>query len=154
MKYIKNTGRYAVSFEITKENGRQAKIILDKRRIYLDTGNVATTGITAVEDKDYEALCKLKRFNKLVETKELFLISEEEANPSSETEDKLRAENEDLKKQLQEVNEKAVNKEAKEKIKTQEKEIKDLKAQLEALKGDKKEDTESTENTEADTEGF
>ena len=59
MKYIKNTGRYAIAFPITKNN-REVKIELDRRRLYTDTGNIATTGITPVEEEDLKELKKIK----------------------------------------------------------------------------------------------
>ena len=62
MKYILNTGRYAIAFTIMK-NEREVKIALDRRRLFLDTGNVATTGITPVEEADIAELKKQKRFN-------------------------------------------------------------------------------------------
>ena len=52
---IKNTGRYALAFTINK-NGKEVSIEFDKRRLYLDTGNIATTGITEVSDEDFELL--------------------------------------------------------------------------------------------------
>ena len=69
MKYILNEGRYAHSFIIEKANGnlkREVKIELDRRRRYTDTGNIATTGITAIEDEDFELLQKNGAFAQLV----------------------------------------------------------------------------------------
>lgn len=57
MKYIKNNGRYAVAFTIVKNN-RDIKIAFDRRRIYMDTGNIATSGITEIEDSDLVELKK------------------------------------------------------------------------------------------------
>ena len=42
MKFIRNTGRYAIAFTIVK-NDRIVKIELDRRRLFIDTGNIATT---------------------------------------------------------------------------------------------------------------
>lgn len=147
MKHIKNTGRYAVSFEVMQGNFTK-KIILDKRRIYMDTGNVATTGITAVSDEDYAKLEEIKEFNKLIEKGELALASESELTTNVEAKDKEIAE---LKAKLK----KAENKEVKKELEAKDKEIASLKAQLEA-KG--KEETKAVEeaetSVEAEDEGF
>ena len=135
MKNIKNTGRYAVSFEIMEGN-RAKKIILDKRRIYMDTGNIATTGITTVSDEVYEKLNELPEFKKLVDKGELSLASDAELETNVEAKDKEIAE---LKAKLK----KAENKEVTKELEAKDKEIADLKAQLEA-KG-KKENNETTE---------
>lgn len=135
MKNIKNTGRYAVSFEIMEGN-RAKKIILDKRRIYMDTGNIATTGITTVSDEVYEKLNELPEFKKLVDKGELSLASDAELETNVEAKDKEIAE---LKAKLK----KAENKEAEKELKAKDEEIASLKAQLEA-KG-KKENNEPTE---------
>ena len=149
MKHIKNTGRYAVSFEIMEGN-RAKKIILDKRRIYMDTGNVATTGITAVSDEDYAKLEEIKEFKKLVEKGELALASESELTSNVEAKDKEIAE---LKAKLK----KAENKEVKKELEAKDKEIASLKAQLEA-KGKKEDNAETAEDIEAteatEDEGF
>ena len=68
MKYILNTGRYAVSFDIVK-NGLKKTIVLERRRLYNDTGNVAVTGVTAIEDDDYKLLTALPIFKKRFEDK-------------------------------------------------------------------------------------
>lgn len=158
MKNIKNTGRYAVSFEIMEGN-RAKKIILDKRRIYMDTGNIATTGITTVSDEVYEKLNELPEFKKLVSKGELFLASDAELETNVEAKDKEIAE---LKAKLK----KAENKEIAKELEDKDKEIADLKAQLEAKgkqteaseaeKEKEKEKAEATEasNDKAEEEGF
>ena len=147
MKHIKNTGRYAISFEIMEGN-RAKKIILDKRRIYMDTGNIATTGITTVSDEDYAKLEEIKEFKKLIEKGELALASESELTSNVEAKDKEIAE---LKAKLK----KAENKDVKKELDEKDKEIASLKAQLEA-KG--KEETKAVEeaetSVEAEDEGF
>lgn len=135
MKNIKNTGRYAISFEIMEGN-RAKKIILDKRRIYMDTGNIATTGITTVSDEVYEKLNEIPEFKKLVEKGELSLASDAELTTDVEAKDKEIAE---LKAKLK----KAENKEIAKELEAKDNEIANLKAQLEA-KG-KKENNETTE---------
>lgn len=144
MKYILNTGRYAIAFTISK-NGREFKLALDKRRLYLDTGNVATTGLTRVEETDIEELKKQKRFNDMIESGELTILNEEEVKTPEESKiSKLEEENKKLKEQLKEAD-KADSKKDKEEKKVLEEENKKLKAQLEALSKTKK---------ASDTEGF
>jgi hypothetical protein len=144
MKHIKNTGRYAISFEIMEGN-RAKKIILDKRRIYMDTGNIATTGITPVSDEDYAKLEEIKEFKNLIDKGELSLASKAELTTDGEAKDKEIAE---LKAKLK----KAENKEVEKELKAKDEEIASLKAQLEA-KG-KKEDEASDEDKASEDEGF
>lgn len=144
MKNIKNTGRYAVSFEIMEGN-RAKKIILDKRRIYMDTGNIATTGITTVSDEVYEKLNEIPEFKKLVDKGELSLAKDAELTSNVEAKDKEIAE---LKAKLK----KAEDKEVKKQLEDKDKEIASLKAQLEA-KGKQTEATEASDDKSED-EGF
>ena len=136
MKYILNTGRYALSFEI-KKGGLKKTIVLDRRRLYTDTGNVATTGVTAIEDEDYEILKKLPIFKKRFEDKSFALseVDEEKAMGKPDPQaSKLAEENKKLKEDLKKA-QKAVedSKDAKV-MKTLADENATLKAQLEALK--------------------
>ena len=149
MKYVFNKGRYAQSFTITV-NSREKKVAFDRRRIYLDTGNIATSGITEVEDNIYNLLLKNKRFKELIDSKEFELIDEKELKASvPATDEALVKENKKLVKEA----EKAVK--AKEEVEAQlsakDAEINSLKAQLEALTN-----KESETNTEAETieQGF
>lgn len=140
MKYILNTGRYAIAFTIMK-NERELKIAFDKRRLYMDTGNVATTGITPVEEADIEELKKQKRFNAMIESGELTILDEGEVKSPEENKiSKLEEENRKLKEQLAEAGkeEKGDSEKDKEEKKALEDENKKLKAQLEALTKDKK----------------
>ena len=168
MKYVKNTGRYAIAFVITKNN-REVKIELDKKRIYMDTGNIATTGITPVEDKDLEELKKIKRFNAMVEEGKLTILDESEVKTPEENKIKvLEEKNRELEEKLQ----KAENADVK-KIEEEKKVLADenanLKAQLEALTKDKKDkakddeakddeakdkEAKDEEKADVDTEGF
>lgn len=158
MKYIKNTGRYAIAFVITKNN-REFRLELDKRRIYMDTGNIATTGITPVEDEDLDELKKIKRFNAMVEKEELTILDESEVKTPEENKIKaLEEKNRELEQKLQ----KAENADVK-KVEEEKKALADenasLKAQLEALTKGKKgkgKDTEEAkdEKADVDTEGF
>lgn len=158
MRYIQNTGRYALSFDIVK-GGLKKTIILDRRRLYTDTGNVATTGVTAIEDDDYKLLTALPIFKKRFEDKSLGLseISEEQAmgNPDPQA-SKLAEENKKLteeNKKLEEAVKKSKDAKA---MKALADERDTLKAQLEALKKanntDTVEATEDSDDTKADSE--
>lgn len=136
MKYILNTGRYALSFEIEK-GGLKKTIVLDRRRLYNDTGNVATTGVTAIEDDDYKLLEELPIFKKRLADKScaLSLIDEEQAMGKPDPQaSKLAEENKKLKEELKKAKEEA--KQAggdTEAVKKLADENASLKAQLEAL---------------------
>ena len=148
MKYILNTARYAIAFTIIKKD-RPLKISLDKRRLYMDTGNVATTGITPVEEADIEELKKQSRFNKMLEKGELTIMEEHEIKSPEENKiSKLEEENQKLKEQLKEAEKggKGSSKKDKEAMKALEDENASLKAKLEALSKDK--------DKGSDTEGF
>lgn len=162
MKYILNTGRYALSFEIVK-GGLKKTIVLDRRRLYNDTGNVATTGVTAIEDDDYKLLSELEIFKKRFADKScaLSLIDEEQAMGKPDPQaSKLAEENKKLKEEKKAL-EKAVkeSKDAKA-LKDLADENASLKAQLEALKKADADKTAVDENEEdagaekAEDEGF
>lgn len=161
MKYILNTGRYAVSFDIVK-NGLTKTIVLERRRLYNDTGNVAVTGVTAIEDDDYKLLTALPIFKKRFEDKSFGLseINEEQAMGKPDPQaSKLAEENKKLKEEKKAL-EKVVkeSKDAKA-IKELADENASLKAQLEALKktdADKPAvaETEEVEASDAEDEGF
>ena len=144
MKYVANNGRYGVAFEVTFNN-RPMKIEFDRKRVFLDTGNIATSGITTVEDKLYEVLLTNKRFKKMIDEGELKLVDEKALKGTSEELDVLKAENEALKSQLKEAEKKnnkpKEDKETNKELKAKDAEIKSLKAQLEALTKDKKVET-------------
>ena len=146
MKYIQNTGRYAIAFPITKNN-REVKLELDKRRIYMDTGNIATTGITPVDEEDLKELKKIKRFNSMVKAGDLTILDEEDVRTPEETKvAKLEEENKKLQEQLKKA-EKADVKKVEEEKKALADENASLKAQLEAL-------TKRDNTPAVDTEGF
>lgn len=162
MKYIQNTGRYALSFEIEKK-GLKKTIVLDRRRLYTDTGNVATTGITAIEDEDYELLKKLPIFKKRFadESCGLSEIDEEKAMGKPDPQaSKLAEENKKLREDLKKAKEEAKKAGDVETMKHLEKENADLKAQLEALtekNGASDTDTEASEASDKkadEDEGF
>lgn len=162
MKYIKNTGRYAIAFVITKNN-REVRIELDKRRIYMDTGNIATTGITPVEEDVLKELEKINRFKDMVKKEELTILDESEVKTPEENKIKaLEEKNRELEEKLQKA-ENADVKKVEEEKKALADENANLKAQLEALtkgkkdkdKDEKKADVDTDENkADVDTEGF
>ena len=157
MKYILNTGRYALSFEIEK-GGLKKYIVLDRRRLYNDTGNVATTGVTAIEDDDYEILSNLEIFKKRFADKScaLSLIDEEQAMGKSDPRaNEVIKENKELKKKIKELEKAQGNPDA-EAMKALADENASLKAQLEALTKDRNEaPAKASDDNEADDdEGF
>lgn len=164
MKYILNEGRYALSFEIVKDGFKKA-IVLDRRRLYNDTGNVATTGVTAIEDDDYKLLEELPIFKKRFADKScaLSLIDEEQAMGKPDPQaSKLAEENKKLKEELKKAKDEAKKAGGDtEAVKKLADENATLKAQLEALTKGKNEapatDTEAPEASEEradEDEGF
>lgn len=153
MKYVFNKGRYAQAFEIVV-NGRERKVEFDRRRLFRDTGNVATTGITLVEDDVYDILLENKRFKALIDSGEFELTEETQLEASDKVNEALKAENEKLKKELKEAKKESKkessDKEIKKQMKEKDDEISSLKAQLEALTAKK----EEADTKDADTEGF
>ena len=133
---IKNTGRYALAFTIHK-NGKDVVIEFDRRRLYLDTGNVATSGITEVSDEDFELLKKNKQFVKALETEIFSEVTAEELASTAVDSEALAAKDAEIAALKAELGKKApTKKELKEKdeaLAAKDEEINTLKAQLEAL---------------------
>ena len=133
---IKNTGRYALAFTIHK-NGKDVVIEFDRRRLYLDTGNVATSGITEVSDEDFELLKKNKQFVKAMETETFSEVTAEELASTTADSEALAAKDAEIAALKAELDKKApTKKELKEKdeaLAAKDEEINTLKAQLEAL---------------------
>lgn len=133
---IKNTGRYALAFTIHK-NGKDVVIEFDRRRLYLDTGNVATSGITEVSDEDFELLKKNKQFIKAMETETFSEVTAEELAYTAADSEALAAKDAEIAALKAELGKKApTKKELKEKdeaLAAKDEEINTLKAQLEAL---------------------
>ena len=162
MKYILNAGRYALSFEIEK-GGLKKTIVLDRRRLYNDTGNVATTGVTAIEDDDYKLLEELPIFKKRFADKScaLSLIDEEQAMGKPDPQaSKLAEENKKLKEELKKAKDEAKKAGGDtEAVKKLEDENASLKAQLEALTKDKnkapaEDPTKASDEKADEDEGF
>lgn len=148
---IKNTGRYALAFTIHK-NGKDVAVEFDRRRLYLDTGNVATSGITEVSDEDFELLKKNKQFVKALETETFSEVTAEELAYTTADSEALAAKDAEIAALKAELDKKAPSKkELKEKdeaLAAKDEEINTLKAQLEALSKNKDEATAS------ETDGF
>ena len=148
---IKNTGRYALAFTIHK-NGKDVAVEFDRRRLYLDTGNVATSGITEVSDEDFELLKKNKQFVKALETETFSEVTAEELISTTADSEVLAAKDAEIAALKAELGKKApTKKELKEKdeaLAAKDEEINTLKAQLEALSKGKDEATAS------ETDGF
>ena len=148
---IKNTGRYALAFTINK-NGKDVVVEFDRRRLYLDTGNVATSGITEVSDEDFELLKKNKQFVKALETETFSEVTAEELASTTADSEALAAKDAEIAALKAELGKKApTKKELKEKdeaLAAKDEEINTLKAQLEALSKGKDEATAS------ETDGF
>ena len=148
---IKNTGRYALAFTIHK-NGKDVVIEFDRRRLYLDTGNVATSGITEVSDEDFELLKKNKQFIKAMETETFSEVTAEELAYTAADSEALAAKDAEIAALKAELGKKApTKKELKEKdeaLAAKDEEINTLKAQLEALSKGK------DETAASETDGF
>ena len=133
---IKNTGRYALAFTIHK-NGKDVAVEFDRRRLYLDTGNVATSGITEVSDEDFELLKKNKQFVKALETETFSEVTAEELAYTTADSEVLAAKDAEIAALKAELGKKApTKKELKDKdeaLAAKDEEINTLKAQLEAL---------------------
>lgn len=155
MKYIKNNLDYAVSFSVM-DGAKERKFEFDCRRIYSDTGNVATTGVTAMEDADFDYLYKnCRQFKAFFDRGDISKTSKEGANAVANKVDELTRENEKLKEQLAQKQKEASGEKTAEleaKNKRQANEISDLKKQLEALKKAKKGD--KADDKADETEGF
>ena len=158
MKYILNTGRYARGFTIEKPNGklkREIKIILNRRRLYTDTGNVATTGITAISDEDFELLQKNEAFAQMFKDESNGLTLVDESMVTGETDKRaseLEEENRKLREELAKAKKKSDKNEDAEAVQKIKDENDKLKAQLESLTEDKKVDAEAEKADE--DEGF
>lgn len=140
--FIQNNGRYAFSFTITKK-GKETKVVFDRKRVFLDTGNIATTGITEVSKEDFGLLMKLKPFAKMYNEKVFVEVENLDVLKNDAGALKAKdAEIADLKEKLKEADE------AKNALEEKDNEITALKAQIEALsknkkgKADKKDETE------------
>ena len=55
MVYIRNNKKYSCSFTV-KKDGKPAVFTFDCLRRYTDTGNIITSGVTELSEKDYDWL--------------------------------------------------------------------------------------------------
>lgn len=133
MKFFKNTKNYALAFR--KGEGTNGELVdFDCLRVFIDTGNIATTGVTQITDEDYAELCKNKMFLQAIKDKELVEVDESEVRTDS---DKLLAKDKEI-KELKKKLEQSDNGKAVEELEKTKEENASLKAQLEALKKGKK----------------
>lgn len=145
MKYFKNNKSYALAFR--KGEGVNGELFeFDCLRVYTDTGNIATTGITKVSEEDLEELKKNKMFLRALEDKELEEIDEKEVRSDA---DKVKAKDDEI-KALKAQLKKAEGGKAVEELEQTKKENESLKAQLEALKNKKADEPADSEKAEAE----
>ena len=157
MKYFKNNKSYALAFR--KGDGVNGELFeFDCLRVYTDTGNIATTGITAIEDEDFELLKKNKAFAQMFEKKGSGLSLVDESQVTGEVDKRaseLAEENKELKRQLAEAKKQAEGNEDVEAVQKIKDENAKLKAQLENLtKGKKDKADKGADENKPEDEGF
>lgn len=136
MKYVKNNLDYAVAFTVVKD-GREKKFVFDCYRAYTDTGNVVTTGVTDIEENDYNFLYEnCKQFKQFIDKGFLSITKENGALGVANKMDALEKENAKLKAEL-EAKTKEASTATSEEMNAVKAENANLKAQLEALAGKK-----------------
>lgn len=149
MLYIKNKMQYAIQLKVENQ-GTIQEFVFDCKRIYRDTGNIATTGVTPISENDFKMLySSVPAFKKLFDSGKLVKTKESGATQVANKIDALEKENEVLKKELEkqrEDNAKAISEDV---IKLQE-ENASMKAELEALKKAKKENKKETKKENID----
>lgn len=150
MLYIKNNRDYACTLKVGSGSTERV-FTFDCKRIYQDTGNIATTGVTPIDEVDFEMLYKdCKQFKALVDKGDFVKTKKSGATEAANQIDALAKENEQLKRQLEEKTKEASLASSKE-LEEAKEENKKLKAQLEALVKDAKKD-ESEDKAEAGSE--
>lgn len=143
MKYIKNNGRYDFSFTLFEGSKRQ-KVTFVRERVYMDTGNIAVSGITPVEDDLFKELSTIKQFKAMLDKGTFEVV---DPSKFAKKEDDKDREIKELKDKLAELN----PAETERALADKDKEIASLKAQLEA-KG-KKGNVSKSENKGDETAG-
>lgn len=142
MLYIKNNLKYAVAFKLNKD-GKEKRFEFDCLRIFQDTGNIATTGVTPISEEDFDALYKnSKVFKDHIDKGYIEKTKEQGATTVANKMDSLEKENAVLRKQL-EAKTKEASTATSEELEETKKENESLKKQLEALKKDKEKVDES-----------
>lgn len=147
MVYINNKREFDCAFKLVKD-GKEEEFVFGCKRVYSDTGNLAQTGVTAIEDETYNYLYNnCPAFAKQI--KEGVFVKQKESGvlAVSNKIDTLEKENASLKAKLEESN---IGKESEETKKLAD-ENKSLKAQIEDLK--KAKSKAKTKQTDV-TEGF
>ena len=143
MKYIKNKLDFSIKFAVGNKT-----FVFDCFRVYSDTGNVATTGVTPVEESVFNDLyANCKQFKAFLDSGKLALTTKDAANEVAGTIDSLQKENEKLKAALEEKKKEAALAES-EKTKKLEKENATLKEQLEALGKKSSKSKKTTQETD------
>lgn len=139
MLYIKNNLKHPLLFKAMK-NERETRFEFDCLRIFQDTGNIATTGVTPIAEEDYELLYDTVRvFKDHIDKGYIEKTKEQGATTVANKMDSLEKENKVLKAQLTKKTKEASTATNEELEKTKE-ENASLKKQLEALKKGKNEE--------------
>lgn len=145
MLYIKNNNQYALKFKL---NGVSYEF--DCFRQYIDTGNIATDGVTMIDDEVYKNLYEgSKVFRDFVDRG--VLVKSSQSVKSAKTIDTLTKENDKLKAQLADAVKEAstaVNKE----IEKKDEEIKSLKQKLESMSAKKAKSSEKASDDKVSKE--
>lgn len=135
MLYIKNNRDYACTLKVGSGSAERT-FTFDCKRIYQDTGNIATTGVTPIDEADFEMLYRdCKQFKALVDRGDFSKTKKSGVTEAANQMDALAKENELLKKQLEEKTKEASLASSKE-LEEAKVENAKLKAQLEALAKD------------------
>lgn len=154
MLYIKNNLDYAIGFRV-KRGKREETFEFDCFRQYLDTGVVATTGVTEVREEDYNYLVtECKQFKKYIEKGYLSKTEKAGALAVADKMDELEKENNRLKAELEKAKKEVSAPVDNEEVKKLSDENITLKAELEALKKGGKKGKVKGKNSDTDTEGF
>lgn len=132
MVYIKNNKKYACSFKVVKD-GERTVFTFDCLRRYTDTGNLLTSGVTELKEKDYDWLySNCRQFKDFIDRG---VFVKQKTNGLAKAEDKVAAQEKRIAELEQQLAEKtkeasAATNEALEKL---QEENNTLKKQLEAL---------------------
>lgn len=148
MKYIKNKLDHAVCFKVNRTSIEEV-FSFDCFRTYSDTGNIASTGVTPIAEKDFDYLYNnVKVFKDFVDKGRIISTSKAEANSVAGQLNEYAKENEALKKELAETKKELGTGKSK-KLQEKDEEIASLKKELESLKKAK---TKKSKAEEKDTE--
>ena len=147
MLYIKNNKQYALKFVVVREN-REVPFVFDCFRRYRDTGNIVTTGVTPLNEGDFDYLYKnVPAFKKAFDTGMLSKTTESGATQVANQITALEKENEVLKQELVRQKEEMASLVPEDVQKLQE-ENNNMKKELEALKKKQKKQEEKQKQEE------